>query len=292
MKLAQIIILLFLLHPIPALAQTSAFANLIGPASAPTGTCITNGQWAFSQDGKSTWCNAGTWTSFGGSGSMVYPAAGVPNSTGTAWGTSYAVGTAASDLVQLNASGQLPAVSAVNLTSYPYTSLTGAPTIPTTADWPNAGACTTNEWVTALVNGAISTCLQPAFSNLSGTATAAQIPTALSNTTSVNGTTIPASVTLTQTICSGTIALGTTAIASGAAATTVTATCTGLATTDNIELDFNASPLAVTGYVPSTSGMLTIVKWPTANTINVAVVNNTGSSITPGAITLNYRVVR
>jgi hypothetical protein len=110
--------------------------------------------------------------------------------------------------------------------------------------------------------------------------------------TSVNGTTIPASVTLTQTICSGTISLGTSAIASGAAATTVTQTCTGLASTDNIQLDFNASPLAVTGYTPSASGMLGIIKWPTTNTINVSVVNNTGASITPGAITLNYRVTR
>jgi hypothetical protein len=97
---------------------------------------------------------------------------------------------------------------------------------------------------------------------------------------------------LTQTICSGTIALGTSAIASGAAATTVTATCTGLATTDTMMLSFNGSPLAVTGYVPSASGMLTIIDWPTSNTINVSVVNNTASSVTPGAITLNYRVTR
>jgi len=96
----------------------------------------------------------------------------------------------------------------------------------------------------------------------------------------------------TVTVCSGSQALGTSAIASGAAATTVTITCTGLLATDNIQLDFNASPLGVTGYIPSSSGMLTIVKWPSANTINIAVVNNTSSSITPGAVTLNYRVVR
>lgn len=121
---------------------------------------------------------------------------------------------------------------------------------------------------------------------------AADLPAALASSTSVNGTSIPASVTLTQTICSGTVALGTSAIASGAAATTVTATCTGLASTDTIMVDFNASPLAVTGFVPSANGMLGIIKWPTANTINVSEVNNTASSITPGAITLNYRVVR
>ena len=51
----------------------------------------------------------------GGSG-MTYPGAGVPNCTGSAWGTSYAVGTSANDLVQLNSSGQLPAVSGANLT--------------------------------------------------------------------------------------------------------------------------------------------------------------------------------
>jgi hypothetical protein len=96
----------------------------------------------------------------------------------------------------------------------------------------------------------------------------------------------------TNTICSGTVALGTAAIASSAAATTVTTTCSGLETTDVIVLSFNGSPLAVTGYIPSASGMLTILSWPTSGTINVAVVNNTAASITPGAITLNYRVTR
>lgn len=50
---------------------------------------------------------------------MVYPGAGVPNSTGSGWGTSYAVGASANDLVQLNSSGQLPAVSGANLTNLP-----------------------------------------------------------------------------------------------------------------------------------------------------------------------------
>lgn len=37
-----------------------------------------------------------------------YPPAGIPNSTGTSWGSSYTIGNTANDLVQLNASGQLP----------------------------------------------------------------------------------------------------------------------------------------------------------------------------------------
>ena len=93
-------------------------------------------------------------------------------------------------------------------------------------------------------------------------------------------------------ICSGTFALGTSAIASGASAAVITQNCTGLLTTDNIMLDFNGDPTSTVGYQPSTNGMLTIIKWPSANTINVKVVNNTSASVTPGAISVNYRVVR
>lgn len=70
-----------------------------------------------------------------------------------------------------------------------------------------------------------------------GKATAAQIPAALSSATSVNGTSIPASVTLTQTICSGTISIPATAIAS-AFKSAFTATCTGGAATDNAMVNF------------------------------------------------------
>jgi hypothetical protein len=96
----------------------------------------------------------------------------------------------------------------------------------------------------------------------------------------------------TVTIANGTATLGTSAIGSGACATTVTVAGTGIATTDDIIADFNASPLGVIGYTASASGMLTIIKWPTSGNVNFAVCNNTGSSITPGAVTLNWRVVR
>ena len=52
-------------------------------------------------------------------GSMVYPAVGIANSTGTAWGTSYTVGTGANNLVELNGSSQLPAVDGSLLTNVP-----------------------------------------------------------------------------------------------------------------------------------------------------------------------------
>jgi hypothetical protein len=51
------------------------------------------------------------------SGAVGYPGAGVANSTGSAWGTSYTVGTGTNNLVQLNSSSQLPAVSGALLTN-------------------------------------------------------------------------------------------------------------------------------------------------------------------------------
>lgn len=95
-----------------------------------------------------------------------------------------------------------------------------------------------------------------------------------------------------NTIASGTATLGTSVIASASCATVVTVTATGTLTTDAPSASFNGDPTAVTGYIPSTSGMLTIFAYPTAGNVNFKVCNATSSSITPGAITLNWRVVR
>lgn len=97
---------------------------------------------------------------------------------------------------------------------------------------------------------------------------------------------------LTSTIASGTSALGTGAITSATCATVVTTAATNTATTDVVLAGFNGDPHAVTGYIPSTSGMLTIIAYPTSGNVNFLVCNNTTGSITPGAITLNWRVVR
>src|SRR6185437_6244132 len=93
-------------------------------------------------------------------------------------------------------------------------------------------------------------------------------------------------------ICSGTIALNTTAIPLGSTFDN-TATCTGLLTTDNIQIDFASNPVAVTGYGVA-ANTLTIYKYPTANTIHVVQGNNANNpgSITPGAMTVNYHVFR
>ena len=101
-----------------------------------------------------------------------------------------------------------------------------------------------------------------------------------------------ASSTVSYTVASGTSALGTSAISSATCATVVTTSATGTATTDVITAGFNGDPTGVTGYVPLTSGMLTIIAYPTADNVNFKVCNNTSASITPGAITLNWRVAR
>lgn len=93
-------------------------------------------------------------------------------------------------------------------------------------------------------------------------------------------------------IASGAKALATSAISSAACSSAQTATATGTLTTDVVTASFNGDPTAVTGYVPLTAGMLTIIVYPTADTVNFKVCNNTSSSITPGAITLNWRVSR
>lgn len=112
-------------------------------------------------------------------------------------------------------------------------------------------------------------------------------------TTSTKTFTLPdASSTLTITVASGTKALDTDAIASTACDTLAATTATGVASTDVILITPNADITGVTGYTAATTGGLQIFFWPTTNTINWKVCNPTTSSITPGAVTLNYRVVR
>lgn len=101
-----------------------------------------------------------------------------------------------------------------------------------------------------------------------------------------------ASATITQTIASGTSAMGTGAISSGTCATVVTTSASGVTTADTIHATPTVDPTGVTGYAPSASGSLYIQAYPTAGDVNFKVCNNTSGSITPSALTLNWRVVR
>lgn len=94
-------------------------------------------------------------------------------------------------------------------------------------------------------------------------------------------------------IASGSRALATAAIASGACSSAdVGITATGVASTDVISWTPNADISTVVGYRPLSSDGLAIYPYPSTNGINFKVCNPTASSITPGAVTLNWRVTR
>jgi hypothetical protein len=118
----------------------------------------------------------------------------------------------------------------------------------------------------------------------------------LSPTTGALGSsvlTLPAATgTVAYTIATGTAALGTSAVSANSCATVVTVSATGTATTDTIVYTPNADISAVTGYGVSSTDGLIIYPYPTANNVNFKVCNATSSSITPGAVTLNFRVSR
>ncbi len=98
--------------------------------------------------------------------------------------------------------------------------------------------------------------------------------------------------TVTYTIASGAKTLNTTAVASATCSAEQTDTATGAATTDAISISFNGDPTAIAGYVPLTTGMLTIIPYPKSGQIGIRVCNNTAATITPAAVTLNWAVRR
>lgn len=107
------------------------------------------------------------------------------------------------------------------------------------------------------------------------------------------GTTLAAPTgTISGTVASGTATLGTSAISSGTCASAVTVTATGTAATDVVLTGYNVDPTSVTGYAPSAAGSLYIQPYPTVNNVNFKVCNNTAGSITPSALTLNWKVIR
>ena len=111
-------------------------------------------------------------------------------------------------------------------------------------------------------------------------------------TTTAKTYTFPDSnATIPQVVASGASALNTVLITS-ASHNVTTISATGVLTTDTIIANVNGAIIGVTGYVPSTSGTLMVYAYPTADNINFDVVNNTSGSITPGAVTVNWKVIR
>lgn len=96
-----------------------------------------------------------------------------------------------------------------------------------------------------------------------------------------------------QQVASGQIALPTTAVAANSCdAAATTAVATGALTTDRATAQFASDPTGVTGYGGGTNGGISFRLWVTSNTWNIKRCNETGGSITPGAISLNWAVQR
>src|SRR5208283_915490 len=93
------------------------------------------------------------------SGGMTYPGAGIPNSTGSAWGTSYTVGSTGSDIPQLSGGVLLASEIPNNVanTSGTAANLSGTPTLPsgTAATTQSAGDNSTKLATTAYVRSEI-----------------------------------------------------------------------------------------------------------------------------------------
>ena len=100
-------------------------------------------------------------------------------------------------------------------------------------------------------------------------------------------------VALATVIASGQTAMPTSSLAGNAcSASATTATATGAATTDAAQVTYASDPTGVTGYGGGTSGGISIRAWFTSNTINFKLCNETSGSITPGALNINWRLVR
>lgn len=144
--------------------------------------------------------------------------------------------------------------------------------------------------VVKINGGAMPTSAALLASNSSAQPTAVTVGTGVITAAGINGGSAGALGVL---IAAGTAAMNTSAIASGACATVVTVAGSGIATTDVIEVGFNGDPTAVTGYGASATGaVLTIYPYPSSGNANFKVCNSSASSITPSALTLNWKVYR
>ena len=233
----------------------------------------------------------------------AYPPSGVPTSTGSAWGSSYAVGTGANNLVQLNAGGQLPAVSAALLTNFPALNQN---TTGTAANVTGTVAIANGGTGVNAIPGAGGSYLYNNGGALGAkTIAAADLPGALSASSSVNGTAIPPDAALmtasTALAASQLPALtGDVTSAAGSAATTVAkvngaslpANATLLGTNSNSQLV--AQGMWGTGSKPVAAAGLGIsgncVQWGAAGIGDAGAPCGTGSG-SGGANTLGYYLV-
>jgi hypothetical protein len=86
-----------------------------------------------------------------------------------------------------------------------------------------------------------------------------------------------------------TATLATGLLTTGTCAAAVTVAVTGAATTSVVSWDYASDPSGVVGY--GSSGGLTVTAYATSGNANFRLCNPTAGSITPGAMTLNFRII-
>lgn len=89
----------------------------------------------------------------------------------------------------------------------------------------------------------------------------------------------------------GTLALSTSPIGGHTCSSAQTLTATGTTTSSVVSWSFASTPITITGYGDSVTPFLVVTAFPTSNTANIVVCNTSASSITPGAISVNIRVM-
>lgn len=160
----------------------------------------------------------------------------------------------------------------------------------------NTTAGSVSTWsYSPIVNADITNATIDLTAKVTGVLPTANIAVALANQTSLRGNAMAAAAgdaTIGQVIAHGATALDFASTATGACATVITATATGTASTDVILFNANASIKAVTGYVPAATGGFSISAYPTTNTANFEACNWTSSTVDPGSITVNWKVIR
>lgn len=266
----------------PAVTASSPLAITSATGNVTCATCVT------SSGGGS----------ISGTAPVAVSAAGVVSITGLAGGVLAGSSPAFTTTPVLGASGTLGTIGFGNATSgiitlNPVAGALGTVTLTMPAATDTLAVLAASQAFTnKSYNGLTLTSTTGTFTLTNGKTFAVAKSLTLDGTDGTTMTFPSVSATIPRVVASGAKALATGAISSAACTTAQTDTATGTLTTDAITASFNGDPTGITGYVPLTTGMLTIIPWPTADTVNFKVCNNTASSITPGAITINWRVVR
>lgn len=85
-----------------------------------------------------------------------------------------------------------------------------------------------------------------------------------------------------------TVAIG----ANACAASEVSAPAIGVLSTDVVSMSFQSDPSTVTGYGSGAADGLVVYGYPGSDVVLFKVCNVTGTSITPGAMTINWQVAK